>query len=317
MTTSSKKPGGLGRGLGALIPQKQATSGVPAQGASAASAAPTPAPRIIEVEKVVERVIEKSVANGKPLMMPIDRVRANPNQPRTVFNHGEIEDLANSIKEHGILQPLVVTPVSDGDFEIIAGERRFRAAKLAGLDIVPIIVHETDDQRDKLVLALIENIQRADLNPLEEARAYDRLSREFGYTQEVIAQSVGKARSTIANIMRLLDLPVEIQEALASGMVAAGSARAFLALPDAESQLAMFRKMMKERHATTREIERATRQDAGKPPRDPIAAAAEEQLRTVFGTRVEVKKKAGAGSIVISFYSDDEFNQLMRQLNRS
>lgn len=251
--------------------------------------------------------------SGKPLQVPLTAIHANPQQPRTVFNHDDLEDLMNSIKEHGVLQPLVVTPRAEGGFELIAGERRFRAAKMLGLEHVPAVVRETDDQRDKLVLALIENIQRADLNPLEEARAYDRLAREFGYTQEAIAKSVGKARSTVANTMRLLDLPTEIQEAIAAGAVAAGSARAILALSDAKSQMEFFRKLMA-KQMTTREVESGVRREGGSSRKDPNVTAAEESLRNVFGTRVDIKKRGQEGSITIAFYSDEEFQSLLRKL---
>jgi ParB family chromosome partitioning protein len=291
----SKKTTGLGRGLGALIPQKPVVVGQETKG--------------------VERIVEKTVDSGRPLRLPVGEVHANPQQPRTVFSHAELEDLMNSIKEHGILQPIVVTPRPEGGYEIVAGERRFRAAKMLGLDVVPAVVRETDNQRDKLVLALIENVQREDLNPLEEARAYDRLSQEFGYTQEVIAQSVGKARSTVANAMRLLDLPTEIQEALAAGAVAAGSARAILALPDANQQMALFRKLVAKR-LTSRETERAARRAGASTRQDPFLAAAEEELRNALGTRVEIKRHGHEGSIVVSFYSDEEMQGLLSRLRK-
>ena len=299
MTT--KKPGGLGRGLGALIPS----------GPVAKSVGDKP----VET-RIVERIVEKEVETGRPLRLSVTLLRVNSQQPRTVFNGDDMEDLVNSVREHGILQPIVVTPGGDGTFEIVAGERRFRAAKAAGLTEVPAIVRETEDSRDKLVLALIENIQRSNLNPLEEARAYDRLSREFGYTQEVIAKSVGKARSTVANLMRLLDLPVEIQEAIATGIVPAGSARAILALPDVDSQLAFFRKILK-KQMSTREVERGVRKEGGATRKDAGTAAAEEELRQALGTRVEVKPARGGkreGHIVISFYSEEEFESLFRKL---
>jgi ParB family chromosome partitioning protein len=296
--TAAKKFSGLGRGLGALIPQKQpAPAATPAKAASADAAA---APQVAVLE------------SGAPFHIPVAAIVANPEQPRAHFKHAELEDLMNSIREHGILQPLTVSRVTGG-YELIAGERRFRAAKMLGLETVPVTVRATDDGRDKLVLALIENIQREDLNPMEEARAYGRLLSEFGLTQEVVAKQVGKARSTVANTVRLLELPTEVQEAIAAGIVPSGSARAMLALPDAAAQLAFFRKLVAGR-MTSREAEAGVRKAGGRTRKDPAVLADEEQLRVALGTRVEVKKRNGRGSIVISFFSDEEYADAVRKL---
>ncbi len=282
---TAKKFTGLGRGLGALIPQKSVASS--------------------DTTSVAE------LQTGTPLEIPLTSIVANPEQPRTHFKHQELEDLMNSIREHGILQPITVSQVSGG-YEIIAGERRFRAAKMLGLATVPVFVRETDPQ-DKLVLALIENIQREDLNPLEEARAYNRLFSEFGLTQEAVAQQVGKARSTVANTVRLLDLPEEVQEAIAAGIVPSGSARAMLALPDTESQLAFFRKLVAG-GMTSREAEAGVRSAGGRSRKDPAVLADEEMLRNKLGTRVEIKKRNGQGSVVISFFSDEEYKEVVDKL---
>ena len=294
----SKKFSGLGRGLGALIPQKPASSAVRPAAATAVQTADAGA---------------KSA--GGVLNVPVSAIAANPEQPRATFRHQELEDLMNSIREHGILQPLTVTARPGGGYELIAGERRFRAAKMLGHATVPIIVR-TADAHDKLVLALIENIQREDLNPMEEARAYDRLMAEYGLTQEVVAKKVGKARSTVANTLRLLALPEEVREAITAGVVPAWSARAMLALPDDESRLAFFRKLVAG-HLSTRDVEAGVRRATGAAgKKDPAILGAEEQLRNALGTRVEVRKRGGKGSIIVSFYSDEEYGELLRKLQR-
>lgn len=281
-----KKFSGLGRGLGALIPQKPSAP------------APLAASSVTEREGAFE--------------IRVDDIMANPEQPRLVFSHGEIEDLMNSIKEHGILQPLVVTKRAGGGYELIAGERRFRASKMLGLESVPVVVR-TADTHDKLLLALVENVQREDLNPLEEARAYDRLMAEFGMTQEDVARRVGKARSTVANTVRLLDLPQEIRDAISAGAVPAGSARAILSLGDDKSRLAFFRKMLAGR-MSARDVERGVRQIAGGGRRDPAMLAAEERLRAVVGAKVEIKNRNGKGSIVVAFGSEEDLEEIMRRL---
>lgn len=289
-----KKMSGLGRGLGSLIPPK--ADRVPAV-VMAASPAVTVKP------------------DNKVAYVPVSDIDVNPEQPRTVFRHHELEDLTNSIREHGIIQPLVVSQKTGGRFELIAGERRLRAAKLLNLPTAPVIVRSVSS-RDKLLIALIENIQREDLNPMEEARAYSRLVTEFNLTQEGVAQKVGRARSTVANVMRLLELPQEIQQAIASGAVSAGSARAILSLKDDKSRLAFFHKLM-DKKMTTRQAESGVRRAGGARRRkDPMILATEEQLRNSLGTRVEIKKRGGKGSVVITFFSEEEYQALIKRLQR-
>lgn len=287
-----KKTSGLGRGLGSLIPQRPA-------------AAPSPAPST-----------PSASPSGQPLLVPIAKLAVNPEQPRLSFRHHELEELTESIRQHGIIQPLIVTPRTDGNFEVVAGERRLRAAKLLNLPTVPVIVRPATGGRDKLVLALIENIQREDLNPMEEARAYQRLSQEFSLTQEDIAKKVGKARPTVANTMRLLELPEEIRQAVADGRLSAGTARAILGLKDDKARLAFFRKMMAGKK-TTREAEAGVRRVSGRRGhKDPAIAAAEDQIRQALGARVDIRKRAGQGSIAVSFYSEEEFGELVKKLGR-
>ena len=293
----SKKLSGLGRGLGALIPQRPVASAAPQPQAATAV-----------------REDDGDTRGQRLLNVPVSVIAANPEQPRAVFRHQELEDLMNSIREHGILQPLTVTARTGGGYELIAGERRFRAAKMLGLATVPVVVRAADNH-DKLVLALIENIQREDLNPMEEARAYDRLMGEFGLTQEVVAQQVGKARSTVANTLRLLALPEEVREAIAAGVIPAGSARAMLALPDDASRLAFFRKLVAG-HLSTRDVEAGVRRENGvAAKKDPAILGAEETLRNALGTRVEIKKRGGKGAFIVSFYSDEEYAELLRKLS--
>lgn len=279
----------LGRGLGALIKPM----------------APTTAP---------------AAPSSGVLFVPLGRISPNPLQPRETMPHHATDDLVASIKLHGILQPLVVSPKGDG-YELIAGERRFRAAGIAGLTTVPVMVRTADDQ-EKLELALIENIQREDLNPLEEARAYQKLAEQFDLTQEEIAARVGKSRAVVANTVRLLALPPQIQEAVRGGQIPATAARAIAGLKSAGEQIAWFTKIASEKLAV-REIEsklaRArpqarVRRSAGS---DPDLRAAEEELTQALGTKVRIKKAGKTGRIEIEFYSDEELAALTKRFIKS
>jgi len=289
------KLSGLGRGLGSLIPPKTERAPTSVVSAVAAPAA---------VGKPENRVV----------YVPVVEIVVNPEQPRLTFRHHELEDLTNSIREHGIIQPLVVSQKPGGGYELIAGERRLRAARLLSLPTVPVIIRSVS-ARDKLLLALVENLQREDLNPMEEARAYSKLVSDFNLTQEGVALKVGKARSTVANTLRLMELPEEIQQAIAARALSAGSARAILGLKDEKSQLAFFRKLTGAT-ATTRQVEAGVRRAGAKRRKDPAILAAEEQIRNKLGTRVDIKKRGGQGSIVISFFSEEEYQSLMKQLQR-
>ncbi len=302
---AATKKTGLGRGLGSLIPQGGDSTGAAVK-ERAKDRSETVRARDDENVTVaaVEAVFEIELAD----------IVANPDQPRVSFGHQELEELTDSIREHGILQPLAVTPVDDGGYEIIAGERRFRAAKMAGLKSVPVVVRKTDP-KEKLVLALIENIQREDLNPIEEARAYERLTRDFGMTQEDVAKKVGKGRSTVANLMRLLDLPEEILRAVETGKVSAGSARALIGVTDDRERMRMFRKLVSG-GMTTRDVESGARQATGKGKKDPSVAAVEEDLRDRYGTKVAVTNRQGKGRITMNFYSEEEFKDLVGKLLR-
>ena len=213
------------------------------------------------------------------------------------------------------MQPIVVTPKTDGRFELIAGERRLRATKIAGLDKIPAIVRTATEQQ-KLELAIIENVQRRDLNALEEARAYLRLSEEFGLTQDQIGDRVGKSRPQIANIIRLLQLPKEIQDALSQGKISASNARTLLSLPNEAQRMELFRAMM-DGHFTVRQTE--ARIPHPRTPRliamDPNVAHAERQLRDKFGSKVQIKRDPhGEGEIRIAFLNEEDLNSILNKL---
>ncbi len=249
--------------------------------------------------------------------VPVSSLEPNPFQPRTVFEPGRLAELAASLKETGMVQPILVRR-QGGRYQIIAGERRWRAAREAGLESVPVVVREVPDER-LLELALVENIQRQELLPLEEAQAYQRLHDEFHLTQEEVARRVGKDRSTVANTLRLLRLPREVRELLASARLDAGHARALLALERAEDQVALAREAAR-RGLSVREVER--RVAAARAPRkararaDANTRAAEERLRAALGTRVHIRRRGKGGALAIHFTSESELQRLFEILLR-
>jgi len=278
----------LGRGLGSLIPGVKPSY--------TQQALPNVRQEVLEIE--------------------IKKIHPNPHQPRTHFSPGDLEDLIASIKEHGIVQPLVVT--KDGDeYELVAGERRLRAARTLGLTHVPAIAREATEQQ-KLELALIENIQRQDLNAVEEAYAYKALIDEFQLTQEEVARRVGKNRSTVANILRLLELPEEILQAVRDNRITKSHARTLLAEEDPKKQDHLFRLMLSG-HMTVREVEERTKPQAkinpAKKVKDPNILAHEERLREILGTKVEIAEKRGHGKVSIHFYSREELFELLNKLS--
>ena len=270
---------GLGRGLGALIP-----GGSPQ----------------LERERP-ELEPERTAA--------IRSIVPNPFQPREVFDETAIDELAASIREKGLLQPLLVRPAPNG-FQLIAGERRFRAAQRAGLDRVPITVREVDDV-EALELALIENLQRENLNPVEEARAYKRLSDEFDLSQEDIATRVSKSRSAVTNSLRLLQLPPSVIAQLESGELSAGHGRSLLALDSAQAQTAVAREAAT-RRLSVRDTEKMVRERRLPPPDDIERRAVEADLARALGTRVHVRHRSdGSGRIIVEYFSLDELDGLL------
>ena len=257
----------------------------------------------------------------------IDRLSPNQFQPRRHMDDARLSELADSIKKQGLIQPIVVRPVGDR-FEIIAGERRWRAAAKAGLRRVPVVVRDVPGDRGAslLEMALIENIQRENLNPLEEAQAYRRLADEFHLTQEQIAVEVGKDRATVANLLRLLKLPADLQAQIASGTLSMGHARALLTLADEESQRGVAAEVV-ERGLSVRETEKLVKRRAADLPRtgkgkkpapaataDVHTRAAEEQLRLVLGTRVRIVRRGAKGRIEIDFMSEEELMRIFDAL---
>jgi ParB family transcriptional regulator, chromosome partitioning protein len=250
--------------------------------------------------------------------VPTDRLDPNPVQPRTVLDPVRLAELAASIQESGIVQPILVRRAG-GRYQIIAGERRWRAAQQLGLPNVPVTVRDVPDDR-LLELALVENIQRQELSPLEEALAFQRLQEELKLTQEEVARKVGRDRSTVANTLRLLRLPREVRDLVAAGTLDGGHGRALLALEKAEDQAALGREAAR-RGWSVREVERrvallrAPRGGKKKRP-EPNTRAAEERLRAVLGTRVEIQRRGAGGHIRIRFGSEAELNRLFEALVR-
>jgi ParB family chromosome partitioning protein len=251
---------------------------------------------------------------------PLDSLEPNPFQPRTVFEPSRLQELAASLKETGMVQPILVRRQGER-YQIIAGERRWRAAREAGLATVPVVVRDVPDER-LLELALVENIQRQELLPLEEAQAYQRLHEEFRLTQEEVARRVGKDRSTVANTLRLLRLPRDVRELLSAGRLDAGHARALLALDRAEDQVALAREAAR-RGLSVREVERRVAAQRAAPQKpaarrqDANTRAAEERLRAVLGTRVQIRRRGRGGVLQVAFTSEAELQRVFEILLRA
>lgn len=302
-----KRPSGLGRGLGALIP--------PAQGGTFSST------RSADLEVPLQGSTSASPQESAPSLqgvyreIPIADVEPNPHQPRKHFDHAALEDLVSSIRERGIIEPLVVTERLDGKYELIAGERRLRAANIAGLRVVPCVVREQADDREKLELAIIENVQRHDLNPIEEAFAYQRLIDEFGLTQDEVGIRVGKSRPQVGNTVRLLQLPHEIQQALMERKISASNARTLLSLPTDAERMELFRAMLSQNFTVRQTEERVGHPRAPRTPADPNLAERERNLREQLGHRVSIKRSSsGEGEIRIVFQSDEDLTDLCQRL---
>lgn len=276
----------LGKGLGALLPETL--------------------PKILPIEREASQDV------------PLDRIVPNRFQPRQQFETDELAQLAESITRNGVLQPILVRRKADGLFELIAGERRYRAAKLAGLKSIPAVVRNTSDEQ-AMELALVENLQREDLNPMEEARAYQRLTTEFGLTQEALAQKVGKDRSSVANSLRLLNLPNEIKELIWSLKISVGHAKVLLGLGRPELQLKVAKQIV-ERQLSVRQAEQLVVSGARSTPskqgmkRLVAYPDLEEQLRKRLGTKVLIHKGRKGGRIEIHYYEPADLNRLIDML---
>ena len=261
------------------------------------------------------------ISSDEIVKIPVENIVPNPNQPRYYFDGDNLKELSESIKEHGVIQPILVTKINGNKYELIAGERRLQASKLAELKEIPAIVRLATNQQ-KLELALVENIQRHNLNPVEEAKAYQKLGKEFGLTQEKIAKKTGKSRSTIANIIRLLDLPIEIQRGIIAGKITEGHARAILSLENPEKQRALYELILKNNltvRATENKVKEVTvhshKRKVSKQV-DLYIQDMEDNLQQKLGTKVKIKKHGTTGKITIDFFSEEEFNKIVKSLNR-
>jgi len=303
----------LGRGLGSLIPQRPPTpveSGTPKTPPRITTEAPRPVP-------VAPDPAPTKVRQGL-FEIPIQLIDANPHQPRHQFAAEALEDLVQSIRQHGIIQPLVVTRTGER-YQLIAGERRLRAAKVVGLLAVPAVVRDSKEL-EQLEIAIVENVQRQDLNPVEEAYAYQQLTDEFALTQDQIAQKVGKSRASIANAIRLLALPKEMLQALREGRITASHGKILLSAVTPAERQELFHQITKQQlpvraagslgRETT--VRRYSRRNI-----DPLTLADEDQLRTHFGTKVKITKRDHRGSVSFEFYSDEDYRHLLDRLQQS
>jgi ParB family chromosome partitioning protein len=259
---------------------------------------------------------EQSQVSGVS-QIPTDKIIPNPRQPRAKFDTGELDELADSIREHGVIQPLIITAGdTPGSYILIAGERRLLAAKSIEMETVPAIIREASDQ-ELVEIALVENVQRADLGPLETSEAYRQLSEDFGLSHEEIAARVGKSRTTITNSLRLLNLPEEIKQALVSEKISEGHARTLLSLTSKKAQIAVLNSIQK-LSLNVRQTEELVRKLGGEkpkspapPPIDPEIKALEEQLRQRLGTKVSLNQKSDGGTLTIHYYSAEELDTLL------
>ena len=277
---------GLGKGLEALIPAGQSA-------------------RSAEMSGVTQ--------------IPVDLIQRNPRQPREKFDIEELDHLAASIREHGVIQPLIVSPARNGIYVLIAGERRLQASRKAGLKTVPVVIRSATDQQ-LLELALIENVQRADLNPVEEAEAYQHLAKEFRMSHEMIAERVGKSRVAVTNTLRLLDASAAVKQALVDGRITEGHARALLALTSAKGQEALLNQIVN-LDLSVRQTETLARKYSGQKPISKKKSAAnadvtdlERRLRSSLGTKVALKHGKKGGTVTIYYYSDEELDSLLEKL---
>ncbi|HXF94238.1 MAG TPA: ParB/RepB/Spo0J family partition protein [Nitrospiraceae bacterium] len=259
-----------------------------------------------------------TVDRGETQELGVDSIIPNRFQPRQHFNDEEISQLAESIRKNGLLQPIMVRRKGDGVYELIAGERRLRAAKQAGLQKISAVVRNCGDQ-EAMVLALVENLQRNDLNPMETARAYHRMLNEFGFTQDMLAQRVGKERSSVANVLRLLNLPPEVQRLIESGQLSTGHAKALLGVENPDAQVQLARRIVDHR-LSVREVEEIVvsqtqgRRRSQRSRIQPLTSDIEQRLQKRFGTRVNVVQGRRGGRIIIHFFSAAELEGLLETL---
>lgn len=296
----------LGRGLGAFFPEY------------ADDSVSSESNRREEQKEIVDSSERVNIV----LQIPVDHIRPNPNQPRKDFNQEALDELAESIKTHGIIQPITVRYLGEKRFELISGERRLRAAKRGGIREIAAYIREADDEQS-MAFALIENIQREELNPLEIAMGYKRLLEEFNYTQAEVAQRVGKNRSTVTNTLRLLNLPDFIQVALKRNDISGGHARALITIEDEETQEKILDKIINY-NWSVRQTEEAVRKQQSKPKKssagrkkakNPFYDEISGRLRRTFSTKVDIKEKPNGGEIRIEFYGDEDLERILALLD--
>ena len=299
----------LGRGLESLIPDKSQESN------NTPTPKPQPKPPVSSESSVYQ--------------IEVSKIKPNPHQPRKDFDEESLNELAASIRELGVIQPLIVSKVetetdlgTQVEYQLIAGERRLKASKIAGLERVPAIVRRIIDEKDKLEIAIVENVQRSDLNPIESARSYAKLQEEFGLTQREVAARVGKSRETISNILRLLNLPSYIQDAISAKKISDSQGRLLLAVSDSQQQQNLFNEITRN-NLSVRELKnrignlrRSTSNNAqsSSSVQNPEFAIFEERLQEVLGTKVSLQKTTDGGKIMISFFSPEEFQSIINQI---
>ena len=277
---------GLGKGLGALL------------GESAMQPAP----------------------EGGALLLPLQKVEPNPDQPRRRFDEAALQELADSVRQHGIIQPLTVRKLPSGFYQIIAGERRWRAARMAGLREVPVTVIEADDKK-AMELALIENLQRADLDPIEEAQGYQQLMQEYGMTQSAVADRVGRSRPAVANALRLLALSAPVLDMVASGAISAGHARAILTLPDENTQLAVAQRVqnlqlsVRQTELMCKNMSKPSRKEPAPAPAVDYIAVCERDLSRSLGRGVKIRHGKRKGRLELEYYGEDDLQRLLDALD--
>lgn len=335
-----QKKGRLGRGLGSLL------GGPPP---AAAEAAPAEAPKTTVAEKQQQNAKPLTISNEKPApvtattapqpannvspeariwKIAVEKLHPNEFQPRQKFNKDTLKELASSIKDKGILQPIIARRHASGALEIISGERRWRAAQMAGLQEVPVIIRTVNDQ-DSLELAIIENIQREDLNPIDEAEAYQRLAQEFKLTQQQIAEKVGKERATIANALRLLLLADPVRDMLVNHELSVGHCKVLLSIENPKTQAEIAKKAHKDQ-LSVRALEKLVAKtqkglsledevmdDSKEDLKKKMILSVSEDLQKIMGTKVAIDYSEGKGKLVLSFYSDDEFNNITEKLKQA
>lgn len=326
---SQNKKSRLGRGLGSLLGGGESLPAGPSIVEMPSSKSTTVSPLATQKMNTQAQATPppqpQVPAEARIWKVAVDKLSPSEFQPRTHFEKSKLEELAQSIKQNGILQPIVARKLSSGRFEIIAGERRWRAAQIAGLHEVPVILKEMPNQT-ALELAIIENIQREDLNPIEEAEAYQRLADEFSLTQQQIAEKVGKERATVANSLRLLSLPSQVREMVVKGEISQGHAKVLLSLSDATKQVELARKVVSEK-LSVRQLEKmassknastatpsSDTKDITQSVTQRLVGSLAEELQKRLGTKVSIDYSGGKGKISVHFYSDEELTQLVDRL---